>query len=261
MKCFKRCGIILVAFVQTAFVQAAPVCFTDTKKKGSMKFMLSKKGIKSLCAGLLLAGLLSPAARGEAGEDQAWMRFWIMQDINKTVGVKVAHEDRFRDSDEDKYYYGYTDISVPVKLNDYLTLAPAVRQIHTLRGGVWRDDLMPHLTLSSKTPLGPVVLKNRMRLVRTDKDDSDVDPVQYRHRLDVVSAEGWTSWKLKPYVADEVFYDFTDRDLNQNRAYVGLLFSPVHRLSFDLYVMREDTKKANEWNDILVFGLITRFEF
>jgi hypothetical protein len=157
--------------------------------------------------------------------------------------------------------YSYTDISLPVKLNEHWTLAPAVRAIRTLRGGEWKDDLMPHVTLFNKTTLGPVTLKNRMRLVRTDKEDTEVDPVQYRHRLDVVSATGWSRWKFKPYVAEEVFYDFTDHDLNQFRTYGGVLFSPLQKVSFDLYVMREDTKKENSWNDILVFGLMTGFEF
>ena len=226
-----------------------------------MQILFSKTGIKCLCLGVVLAGLLGSAACGEAGDNQAWIRFWVLGNINDRVGVKLAREDRYRDSAAEKYYYGYTDISVPVKLDDQWTLAPAVRVIRTLRGGEWKDDLMPHLTLFNKTTVGPVLLKNRMRLVRTDKEDSNVDPVQYRHRLDIVSANGWSSWKFKPYVADEVFYDFTDRDLNQNRAYAGLLFSPVHKVSFDLYVMREDTKKENEWHDILVFGLITGFEF
>ncbi len=212
-------------------------------------------------AAILLAGLLSPTARGDASDNQAWIRFWVSGNINDTVSVKLTHEDRFRDSGEDKYYYGYTDISLPVKLNEHWTLAPAVRAIRTLRSGEWKDDLMPHITLLNKTTLGPVLLKNRMRLVRTDKEDADVDPVQYRHRLDVVSATGWSSWKFKPYIAEEGFYDFTDHDLNQFRTYGGLLFSPLKKVSFDLYVMREDTKKENSWHDILVFGLITGFEF
>ncbi len=227
------------------------------KRKGCSEGWI--KGV--FIATILLASLLSPAVRGEAGDDQAWIRFWVSGNINDKVGVKLAREDRFQDSSEDKYYYGYTDISLPVKLNEHWTLAPAIRAIRTLRGGEWKDDLMPHITLLNKTTLGPVTLKNRMRLVRTDKEDKDVDPVQYRHRLDVVSATGWSSWKFKPYVAEEVFYDFTDRDLNQFRTYGGVLFSPLQKVLFDLYVMSEDTKKEGNWSDILVFGLSTGFEF
>jgi len=53
-------------------------------------------------AAVLLSGL-SPSARGDDGESQAWVQFWASANITDVVGVKLTREDRFRDSDEDKY--------------------------------------------------------------------------------------------------------------------------------------------------------------
>jgi hypothetical protein len=225
-----------------------------------MRRNICSKYWKKVCiAGLMIAGCAT--VRGEAGDNQAWMQVWVSGDITDTVGIKLTRENRYRDTDDDKYYYGYTDIALPVKLNKSWTLTPAVRLITTLRGGEWREDLMPHISLNNKTTLGPVTLKNRMRLVKMDKEATDADPVQYRHRLDLMPAKSWTDWKLTPYVAEEVFYDFDEYQVNKCRTYVGLTFAPVKKVSMDLYVMREDTKKNEEWSDVLVFGLASGFKF
>lgn len=210
-------------------------------------------------AGLLIAG--GAMARGEAGDNQAWMQIWVSGQLTDTVGIKLTRENRYRDTDEDKYFYGYTDIALPVKLNKNWSLTPAVRLITTLRGGEWRDDLMPHISLNNKTTLGSVTMKNRMRLVKMDKEATDADPIQYRHRIDLMPAKSWTDWKLTPYVAEEVFYDFDEYQVNKFRTYAGMTFVPVKKVSMDLYVMREDTKKLGDWNDVLVFGLASGFKF
>lgn len=214
---------------------------------------------KACITGLLIAG--GAMARGEAGDNQAWMQIWVSGQLTDTVGIKLTRENRYRDTDEDKYFYGYTDIALPVKLNKNWSLTPAVRLITTLRGGEWRDDLMPHISLNNKTTLGPVTMKNRMRLVKMDKEATDADPIQYRHRIDLMPAKSWTDWKLMPYVAEEVFYDFDEYQVNKFRTYAGMTFAPVKKVSMDLYVMREDTKKLGDWNDVLVFGLAGGFKF
>lgn len=222
----------------------------------------SKVWTKVVCIGvLLLAGGVSQEARGDDGYSQAWVQFWLSANLNDVVGVKVAREDRFRDSDEDKYYYGHTELSLPVKLTDHWTLAPAVRFIRTLRGGEWRDDVMPQLNLINKTALGPLTLKNRMRLVKVEKEAASDDPVEYHHRADLVLTKGWTAWNVRPYVAEELFYSFTANELYRSRATGGLLCTPVQKVSVDLYLMREDTKTAGDWKDILVLGLACGYEF
>lgn len=206
---------------------------------------------------LLTGGLVY----GEAGENQSWVQFWVSANLNDTVGVKLAREDRYRDSDEDKYYYGHTELSLPVKLDDRWTLAPAVRIIRTLRGGYWRDDLMPQLNLINKTALGPVTLKNRMRLVKIEKEASADDPVEYHHRADLVLTKGLGGWNVKPYVAEELFYSFDANEMFRSRTSGGLICAPIQKVSMDLFLMREDTKKDGDWSDILVFGLACGYEF
>ncbi|NOU36556.1 MAG: DUF2490 domain-containing protein [Kiritimatiellaceae bacterium] len=225
-------------------------------KQGS----IPKTLVRGVFVTMLLSGLIT-AAHGADGESQAWVQFWASANITDRVGVKLVREDRFRDSDEDKYYYGYTELGFPVKLNDHWSVAPAIRAVRALRGGEWRDDLMPQGNLMHKTALGPVTLKNRARLAKTYKEAADVDPVEYQHKTDLVLTKGWGSWNVRPYAAEEVFYDFDEHDLTRFRTYGGLLVSPVKKVSVDLYVMREDTKAAGGWTDILVFGLAGGYEF
>jgi hypothetical protein len=77
----------------------------------------------------------------------------------------------------------------------------------------------------------------------------------------LILTQGWTAWNIRPYVAEELFLDFDQKEITRSRASGGLLVAPVKKLSLDLYVMREDTKSGGLWNDILVLGLATGYEF
>ena len=82
------------------------------------------------------------------------------------------------------------------------------------------------------------------------------DQVRYRNKLAVDLPARWSVGPLRPYVADELFYDQESKEFLRNRIYVGLKGAPDPRLKLDLFAIWESSDTGvNERETVLITGL------
>ena len=92
-----------------------------------------------------------------------------------------------------------------------------------------------------------------------------------RNRLEYRNIEGDENWRLrekiklkktvsvhgfyfKPYVSEEIFYDFKIGDINQNRFSVGVSKEIGRDLEMSVYYVSKNNKKKGKWSNINVLG-------
>ncbi len=69
------------------------------------------------------------------------------------------------------------------------------------------------------------------------------------------------SFKLSPYIADEIFYDFGIKGFNKNRIYVGIDFLVLKRIKFDLSYFLESNKKSDGCGNTNVIMTTLKYSF
>jgi len=70
---------------------------------------------------------------------------------------------------------------------------------------------------------------------------------------------GWTSLKVIPYFADEMFYDPSNNEINRNRFYIGCKIKNFTRFKPTIYFMQQRNLKNNKWDTIGVLGMKISF--
>ena len=65
--------------------------------------------------------------------------------------------------------------------------------------------------------------------------------------------------KLVPYMADELFYNLADKQINRNRFYIGCKIKNLTRFKPTIYFMQQRNLKNNEWDTIGVLGIKISF--
>ena len=60
-----------------------------------------------------------------------------------------------------------------------------------------------------------------------------------RNMISVDIGNGWTSLKIIPYLADEIFYDLSNNEINRNRFYIGFKIKNLTRFKPTVYLMQQ----------------------
>ena len=198
----------------------------------------------------------------DESENQLWLQGSVETQVGAKLKLKLAEEFRYKDSGADEFYH-HTDFTLGYAMTNGWSVAGTYRYIDKERkNGEWLVDNMALLDLCKKTGVSGVELKGRLRATYTDKRSTDDDPWEVRTRFDIAPEKGWTSWKLKPYLADEVMYDLCDSRLYRNRAYVGLKVAPQQHVGANLYLMQDRLETADgDWNEFYVLGGCVALKF
>ena len=70
-----------------------------------------------------------------------------------------------------------------------------------------------------KKKFGLISTTGRIRMEYRIKDSGS--SFRNRNMVSVDIGNGWTSLKVIPYFADEIFYDLSSNEINRNRFYIG----------------------------------------
>lgn len=198
---------------------------------------------KRVCiAGLMIAG----GAAGRADEkDQFWLAGMVKAGVTSNLTVKVATQQRFRDED---HYYRHVDYGAAYKLNRSWSLGATFRdQMVKNKKGEWLSCNGYLFDVVNSSRGFGLELKSRMRVTYFDPHYCADCSSDFRPRFDLLPAKGFTSWKVKPYIADEVMYNFDDSNVYRNRVWVGLKCNPVKALCLNLSLMNEKTETEGAW--------------
>lgn len=214
--------------------------------------------MKRLAVLAVLAAALQAQAYRE-GDSQLWLGPGVETGAGPGVKVGVDTSSRFGDSMSDYFYQSY-EPSVTWKAAPWLDLGVAYEIIQNKKNDEWLDEQVPKVNLTIKGDAGPLQLSNRSRMEYRIREAA-TDEWRYRDRIRLQQAKGWTGWKLKPYVENELYFSVEEQSFNENRAAAGFGFEPKAWLKAELYYMVRSTLKDDLWTDSNIVGLKATFVF
>lgn len=193
------------------------------------------------------------------GDFQYWGAAGVSFDITKHWQVVFEEEFRFED-DAGRLYYQHSDLALVYKgLAEWIDLGFNYRQVFK-RKSQWKQENRPHLNVTLKRKLLDFKLSNRSRLEYRDREDKK-DLWRYRNKVTVEFPIELTRFKLRPYLADEMFFDFYGEGYNKNRLYTGISLDLTPNLKGGIFYLWQSTKSAGGWEDIHIIGSRLRFHF
>lgn len=150
-------------------------------------------------------------------------------------------------------YYVHGDIAFNIPLSQSLKISLNYRQIYEASANEWKPEYRPHANLKVSTATSLFSFSARARIEYRIKNEKRT--FRNREIFTLKSRQSFSSYKLTPYVADEIFYDMTGKELNKNRFYVGLEIKRFSRLRPTIYYLLESKLKSDQWIGINVIGL------
>lgn len=196
------------------------------------------------------------------GDFQYWSSANVSLDIDKDWKITFAEEFRLGD-DAGHLYYHHSDIGFVYKsLADWIDLGFNYKQVfeRTDSEGEWKQENRPHLNITLKGRLFDLGLSSRSRFEYRDRENKK-DLWRYRNKVTVKFPLELTSFKLQPYLADEVFINFDEEDFNKNRLYAGLSLKLSKNIKGEVYYLWQSSKSGGDWKDINVLGTGLKFYF
>jgi hypothetical protein len=189
--------------------------------------------------------------------DDADFQYWNTESlswkVNKDWKISLDEEFRFGDDAEDLYYQ-HSDLGLTYSgIAEWLELGLNYRHIFEEKSSKWKVENRPHLNAAFKWNFFDFDLSNRARFEYRNRQDTQ-DYWRYRNKFTIKFPLKLTKFKIQPYIADEIFFDFDAEDLNRNRLYSGLIFKILKDLNAEIYYFWERTEKSNQWVDVNVLG-------
>ncbi|MDX2225807.1 MAG: DUF2490 domain-containing protein [Verrucomicrobiae bacterium] len=206
---------------------------------------------------LILFCLLAPL---RAGEPQTWINTSVSQRLD--YGLEAAFEaEQWLASDSPVYrHYELT----PQLIWHYSPSYDFIVGVESSK--TWdameeeTDENTGLVAVNIKLPLKRLNLQSRQRFQAGYEDERDV--FFFRQRTVADYDFGWFQGRLKPFLADEWFFDIRNGFLSENRAQVGLSYQFNKATRFELYGMRDDQwSSMGNLNTTPVVGVSVSFGF
>lgn len=182
--------------------------------------------------------------------------------LTESTTLKLAENLRYTNEGQ-FHYYSHTELEFNWKFAENWELAPAFRYI-TVRTQEteWQSIPMWMFHLNNTAHLNRIDIKTRLRFTHAVLDDLD-DLTDFRPKFTLQPGVGLTQWEIKPYLADELIYNFQDHRFYRNRISGGVKLRPVKPLALDLFIMQELTRigSQNDWTERYNFGLSAAIRF
>lgn len=205
---------------------------------------------------LLLALLLTSAGNSFAfkdGDFQYWNTESISWKVSDDWGLKLEEELRLGDN-ASNLYYQHTDLGFTYYgLVKWLDLGLNYRYVREEKSSSWIDENRPHLNANFKWKWLDLSFSDRSRLEYRNREKLE-DYWRYRNKFTIKWPFRINRFKIQPYLADEIFYDFDEKKLNRNRLYGGINLTLFKSLKADIFYLRQRSKKNDKWSDIDALG-------
>lgn len=192
-----------------------------------------------------------------AEQPELWQAAKVSNRLNDTYTLSVESDFRsFNLGEQLKYYHGDIGISFPLIAN--FRLSVNFREVFEWKSETWKQEHRPHGTLSTKMKFRTLGISVRSRFEYRMKQDKN-PVIRNRNMIAAKFDKGFTLLKLVPYIADEIFYDFEESELNRNRFYVGFEIKSISFMKATVYYLQQNDLKENEWKPTNIVGM--KFSF
>ncbi len=188
----------------------------------------------------------------EDNDAQYWPRITLESKINKRWKASMDQEFRIG-ADMSDLYFHRSDFGLVFKASDRVNIGFYYWHSYKQKGETWLMEKRPHVDATLKIP---ALCKSRMqfraRLEDRNEQNKDIFWV-FRNRLLIESQQMFFN-NLRPYIADELFFNITESEFNRNRIYAGFKVKCPSPFQFDLYYMLQTDKDVNHWKRTHVLG-------
>lgn len=161
----------------------------------------------------------------------------------------------------DDFFFGYVDANLGHDLGGGWAAEVGYRHAWFDTGDYWRDEYRPSAILSYRGKLGDWSFSNRHRLEYRMFEGGDGERPRYRNETRLVAPWEIGPWKGKPFLEEEVFYEFNGNGLNFNWLTTGLRWKVRDGVFTKLGYRWQAAKFGEDWNHRhqLVTGLMLFF--
>lgn len=214
-----------------------------------------------LWAGLTIVMLLLGRAPMSWAKDD--FQTWNSVELDKRFGPHweafFLPEVRIRDDAGELFYHEYRQ-GVRYKPSKHWQLGLNYLFVRNESSGKPREEHTGELDVTPKTTLGPLELSARGRLaLRTIQGGTGEQEWQVRVMPKLAYPTQLAGHALVPYVADDVFYDYTRDAWNQNRLFLGVA-APIGKMlgaevTVDAYYMLQSQRGSRrDWSSNHIAG-------
>jgi hypothetical protein len=198
---------------------------------------------------------------GRNGNAEYWQEIVVDYDINQDWKFTVTEELRFGQHNGNPCLYN-TDMGLVYKsLGDWIDVSLNFKKEYEKdSSGEFLHENRPHLNIMLKGKAFGLDVANRSRLEYRDKENKET-VWRLRERFTVKLPYKFTKFNFQPYIADEIFLDLGEDNVNQNRLFAGFSGKLSKDIKISLYYMWKRSDITSGWQDTNVIGTHIRFLF
>jgi hypothetical protein len=181
---------------------------------------------------------------------ECWNRYEIRGILCSRMSFKVGPEFRY-ESGFSSLYYRHMDLGVSYRLGSQFVLSPCFRYVEQKSSGTWKHEKRPYIDATVEWRILPVAtLSDRNRLEY--RIHSEEETFRYRNKLTLTFCAN-TPLAMRPYIAEQVYYDLSKNVRNKNRVHAGVVIKPFECVTLDISYLWEARKGESSWSYVNVF--------
>jgi hypothetical protein len=185
-------------------------------------------------------------------DNQLWHAEKFQKKINDKTSLALEQDFRLGNNASELRYV-HADFGIKHQLTKVFFVSLNFREVFEQKGDKLTREHRPHGQIAWKGKIGLYSISSRARLEYRMKQDKD--PVfRNRDMISIKFDKGFTPLKLIPYMADEIFYDLEESELNRNRFYIGAEIGSIKMIKPVMYFLIQSGYTDEEWSHIGILG-------
>lgn len=213
-----------------------------------------KPKISFVCV-FILTWFFAAASPALARDDwQNWNNVDLTAKLADQWKFKVGGQQRLRDDFSDAFLYNVT-AGFSWQPVQYLELGPYFKYEREKRtNGDHVNENRYYWEATLKHKVFDLSLSSRNRMEYRNKNARG-DGWRYRNQFKASYRLPFVEKiKVAPFVSEEIFWDITGHELNQNRFASGISFGLNKHVSLSLYYMLKSNRSGLDWDEVHVLG-------
>jgi hypothetical protein len=214
----------------------------------------SPKSIVSFFAATAVVLCNSVCFASRSGHLEYWQTSTLSFDINKDFTFTAVEEFRAGRHNGNPYLHNVDLGLVYKRFADGIDIGLNFKKEYEKDStGKFRQENRPHLNITFKGMLFDLDTSNRVRLEYRNREKKE-DLFRLRNKATVKFPHKFTKLNLQPYIAEEVFVNLGENNINQSRLSAGFSSKPAKNIKVGVYYMWKTTKITGGWSDTNVIG-------
>lgn len=193
---------------------------------------------------ILLLLLTAEPAWPETGSNSSAIYRFNFEDGRYFIGrVNMVTRDGFSDP-----FFGFIDANIGHRLNDAWSFSAGYRHAYLELNSGARQEYRPQLDLEYQRETASGKFHNRARLEFRYFEGSADDHRRFRNQLVWTAPFKLFDPRIRPYISEEFFYQFTDSGFNLNWLTLGLRYSLAKNVKLSIGYRWQARKSAGDWS-------------